>query len=636
MESSENPFWQLTVAGSKRKRKVLPAASEPPAASSPKGCKAAGKARAAVAQESSPCVLFETKISKAAVVPTAGMLRLTDLNDDNCIRILAMLTWKDRARMASVGRSLRRIVQEFDSRRPWALLRDGQCCKPDRGNGEPRVEVMASQYTGPAGSGENLMRRHLWLLVYVVNEDAGGELSGRDEVRVYDLDADAVLVASVVLASRARDEDEDEDEDEGGSCPTRMRPLAGLLRPAPVVDGVFSCVASTPGGYWAARFGAAGDQEFGAPEILEIAVKEHEIVDSFDESEAVLEVLPYRSPDSSSLDGWFMRRTGKYSSASPHLFFRKDGSRAQEYSHCELSRGPLTHRFDPFGADEDDYYFDGVETKYLSVGGLILAHPIGDGRLGIVSKRRNGFAPLGNRKRNEVMPQAILLHDDEGIEWLVVGEGRARRGVYVNWLSHLEAWTPKSLGTSSAKPTFKIEIGHMLRKKTGIEISPDTPSHLVLASPCLAIVTKDGVPVSMVRIRSRGFVIIDLDIGHHVQAPLCSLARRDELLKVLRDDLRVACYQRDSHVHCWAIWGTGALHWKLDSAADSPAAAVDPVVRRIVYDERAAPFRETCFWNPEAAMSLAADEHADTVLTLSSINVFDWGATEFAGLIQMQ
>ena len=89
-------------------------------------------------------------------------------------------------------------------------------------------------------------------------------------------------------------------------------------------------------------------------------------------------------------------------------------------------------------------------------------------------------------------------------------------------------------------------------------------------------------------------------------------------------------------MHCWAIWGTGALHWKLDSAADSPAAAVDPVVRHVVYDERAAPFREMCHWNPKAAMSLAADEHADTVLTLSSINVFDWGATEFAGLIQMQ
>jgi hypothetical protein len=170
----------------------------------------------------------------------------------------------------------------------------------------------------------------------------------------------------------------------------------------------------------------------------------------------------------------------------------------------------------------------------------------------------------------------------------------------------------------------------MMWKRTGIEFSPDTPSHLVLASPCLAIVTKDGVPVSMVRIRSRGFVIIDLDIGHHVQAPLCSLARH------CMDNLRVACYQRDSHVHCWAIWGTGALHWKLDSAADSPAAAVDPVVRRIVYDERAAPFREMCHWNLEAAMSLAADEHADTVLTLSSINVLDWGATEFAGLIQIQ
>ena len=430
---------------------------------------------------------------------------LPDLDDDACAVLFSYLSWRDRAKTAETCHRLCQAMHYFDATRPWRLLRGNPDHEyTERGYGPVREELVAYEFTGFGGGG-NLLRQHLWLLVLCVEEDeATGQLCEHDEIRVYEMSSEAILVASVVLASEASyvaamiarglaGSGYDSDGSEGPS--PRSGALPGLLRPAPPVDGVFSCVVSTPSGYWAVQFGMTriGCTVPETAEQRKLAIDEKDIVDQHDQSEAVLEVLPYRSAKEQGEHGWLVRKTGKYSSLYPHLFFRKDTT--SEFSHCMLHGGLRQHRFDPFGADGGvDYHFDGVETDYFSVGGYLLAHPVGDGRLGVISARRNGYSAVGNRRRNPQTPRCILLEDSQAASWFIVADAAgARAHLRVGWIDHLEAWEPKTLGKASAKPAFVLKAGEFSltvnpsqATLTELPASPDTPMHLVLASPSSA------------------------------------------------------------------------------------------------------------------------------------------------------
>ena len=579
---------------------------------------------------------------------------LPDLDDDACAILFSHLSLRDRAKTAETCHRLCQAMHYFDATRPWRLLRGNPDHEyTERGYGPVREELVAHEFTGFGGCG-NLLRQHLWLLVLRVEEDeATGQLCEHDEIRVYDMSSEATLVASVVLASEASSvaaaaaralAGSGYDSDSSWS-PTRSGALRGLLRPAQPVDGVFSCVVSTPSGYWAVQFGMAriGCTVPETAEQRKLAIDEKDIVDQHDQSEAVLEVLPFRSAKEQSEHGWLVRRTGKYSSLYPHLFFRKDTT--SEFSHCMLHGGLRQHRFDPFGADGGvDYHFDGVETDYFSVGGYLLAHPVGDGRLGAISARRNGYSAVGNRRRNPQTPRCILLEDSQGASWCIVADAAgARAHLRVGWIDHLEAWEPKTLGKASAKPAFVLKAGELSlavnssqATLTELPASPDTPMHLVLASPRLAVISKDGVPLVLVRVHERAFLMTYLDMSPLVPSPLNRLSITQEFGMLTRRTMNIACFQRDGLVHFWAIWPHGALLWKLDSPTAGseplpPPPAVHPVICHLTYDERdlftAYPRHKDS--REAVIMSLTEDK-----ITLSLVN--DYGEGEFCGLIEMK
>ena len=583
---------------------------------------------------------------------------LPDLDDDACAVLFSYLSWRDRAKTAETCHRLCQAMHYFDATRPWRLLRGNPDHEyTERGYGPVREELVAYEFTGFGGGG-NLLRQHLWLLVLCVEEDeATGQLCEHDEIRVYDMSSEAMLVASVVLASEASyvaamvarghaGSGYDSDGSEGPS--PRSGALPGLLRPAPPVDGVFSCVVSTPSGYWAVQFGMTriGCTVPETAEQRKLAIDEKDIVDQHDQSEAVLEVLPYRSAKEQGEHGWLVRKTGKYSSLYPHLFFRKDTT--SEFSHCMLHGGLRQHRFDPFGADGGvDYHFDGVETDYFSVGGYLLAHPVGDGRLGAISARRNGYSAVGNRRRNPQTPRCILLEDSQAASWFIVADAAgARAHLRVGWIDHLEAWEPKTLGKASAKPAFVLKAGEFSltvnpsqATLTELPASPDTPMHLVLASPRLAVISKDGVPLVLVRVHERAFVMTYLDMSPLVPSPLKRLSITQEFRSVFRRTMQIACFQRDGIVHFWAIWPHGALLWKLDSRTAGseplpPPAAVDPVICDLTYDERALFTAYPRHWDDREAVIVSLTEDK-IMLSLVKYNR-DWGGREFCGLIEMK
>ena len=581
---------------------------------------------------------------------------LPDLDDDACAVLFSYLSWRDRAKTAETCHRLCQAMHYFDATRPWRLLRGNPDHEyTERGYGPVREELVAYEFTGFGGGG-NLLRQHLWLLVLCVEEDeATGQLCEHDEIRVYEMSSEAILVASVVLASEASyvaamiarglaGSGYDSDGSEGPS--PRSGALPGLLRPAPPVDGVFSCVVSTPSGYWAVQFGMTriGCTVPETAEQRKLAIDEKDIVDQHDQSEAVLEVLPYRSAKEQGEHGWLVRKTGKYSSLYPHLFFRKDTT--SEFSHCMLHGGLRQHRFDPFGADGGvDYHFDGVETDYFSVGGYLLAHPVGDGRLGAISARRNGYSAVGNRRRNPQTPRCILLEDSQAASWFIVADAAgARAHLRVGWIDHLEAWEPKTLGKASAKPAFVLKAGELSlavnsTTLTELPASPDTPMHLILASPRLAVISKDGVPLVLVRVHERAFVMTYLDMSPLVPSPLNRLSITQEFRSVFRRTMQIACFQRGGIVHFWAIWPHGALLWKLDSPTAGseplpPPPAVDPVICDLTYDERALFTAYPRHWDNREAVIMSLTE--DKIMLFLVKPDRNRGEREFCGLIEMK
>ena len=581
---------------------------------------------------------------------------LPDLDDDACAVLFSYLSWRDRAKTAETCHRLCQAMHYFDATRPWRLLRGNPDHEyTERGYGPVREELVAYEFTGFGGGG-NLLRQHLWLLVLCVEEDeATGQLCEHDEIRVYEMSSEAILVASVVLASEASyvaamiarglaGSGYDSDGSEGPS--PRSGALPGLLRPAPPVDGVFSCVVSTPSGYWAVQFGMTriGCTVPETAEQRKLAIDEKDIVDQHDQSEAVLEVLPYRSAKEQGEHGWLVRKTGKYSSLYPHLFFRKDTT--SEFSHCMLHGGLRQHRFDPFGADGGvDYHFDGVETDYFSVGGYLLAHPVGDGRLGVISARRNGYSAVGNRRRNPQTPRCILLEDSQAASWFIVADAAgARAHLRVGWIDHLEAWEPKTLGKASAKPAFVLKAGELSlavnsTTLTELPASPDTPMHLILASPRLAVISKDGVPLVLVRVHERAFVMTYLDMSPLVPSPLNRLSITQEFRCVYRRTMQIACFQRGGIVHFWAIWPHGALLWKLDSPTAGseplpPPPAVDPVICDLTYDERALFTAYPRHWDNREAVIMSLTE--DKIMLFLVKPDRNRGEREFCGLIEMK
>ena len=519
---------------------------------------------------------------------------LPDLDDDACAVLFSYLSWRDRAKTAETCHRLCQAMHYFDATRPWRLLRGNPDHEyTERGYGPVREELVAYEFTGFGGGG-NLLRQHLWLLVLCVEEDeATGQLCEHDEIRVSEMSSEAI-----------------------------------------------------PSGYWAVQFGMAriGCTVPETAEQRKLAIDEKDILDQHDQSEAVLEVLPFRSAKEQGEHGWLVRRTGKYSSLYPHLFFRKDTT--SEFSHCMLHGGLRQHRFDPFGADGGvDYHFDGVETDYFSVGGYLLAHPVGDGRLGVISARRNGYSAVGNRRRNPQTPRCILLEDSPAASWFIVADAAgARAHLRVGWIDHLEAWEPKTLGKASAKPAFVLKAGELSlavnsTTLTELPASPDTPMHLILASPRLAVISKDGVPLVLVRVHERAFVMTYLDMSPLVPSPLNRLSITQEFRCVYRRTMQIACFQRGGIVHFWAIWPHGALLWKLDSPTAGseplpPPPAVDPVICDLTYDERALFTAYPRHWDNREAVIMSLTE--DKIMLFLVKPDRNRGEREFCGLIEMK
>ena len=558
-------------------------------------------------------------------------MRLPDIDDDTIRNVVASLSWKERSAAAQSCTRLRHVVSLYDARRPWKLLRRSDEFL-ERGYGPPREQLLAHAFTGRAS--DNIAKQHLWLLVYVVSASEDGALSEQTEIRVYDLEEDAKLIGSVVLAA----EDPTYDSDCGYGRRTKIVPH--LLRPAEPADGILNCVCSTPGGYWSIRFlmGRVGCTVPATAEQRRLGIDSEDITDEHDESAAILEVLPYRSPKTAGEHGWLVRRTGKYSSKFPHLFYRKDTNSG--FLHCELRSGLPTHRYDPFGGDEGPYRFDGVETDYMSVNGYVLAHPVGENRLGTVAARRNGFAPVGNRARVSRQPSCIMLQDSSGSDWLIVADARAARGFHVGWYNCLEAWEPSALGKVSARPAFAIDsadltIGTFL-KETGRPTDEQSTMRIVLASACLAIISKDGVPVCMLRIHRRGFVATYLDVSPTVPPAVRSMASGGY---GFFEDPRVVCFVSNGVAHFWAVYvphqrSPTALHWSLVASPDADL-NVDAAAHKVIYDDRPAAHGFRSSRTPTLKAAMLLDASRTDVLTLECMRHGDWGAYQFEGIMQL-
>ena len=176
-------------------------------------------------------------------------MRLLDIDDDTLRNVVSSLSYKGRAAAAQSCTQLRHIISQYDARRPWKLLRRSEEYL-ERGYGPPREQLLAHAFTGLAS--DNIAKQHLWILVYVVRANDDGALSEHNEIRVYDLEEDAKLVASVVLAAEDLSELPDPNDSDGDYRQTKI--LRDLLRPAEPDNGRLNCVCSTPGGYWSVRF----------------------------------------------------------------------------------------------------------------------------------------------------------------------------------------------------------------------------------------------------------------------------------------------------------------------------------------------------------------------------------------------
>lgn len=559
-------------------------------------------------------------------------MRLPDIDDDTLSKVVASLSWKERSATAQSCTRLRHVVSLYDARRPWKLLRRSDEFI-ERGYGPPREQLLAHAFTGLAS--DNIAKQHLWVLVYVVSASEDETLGERTEIRVYDLEEDAKLIGSVVLT--AEDPSELPDPyDSDCSHGRRTKIVPDLLRPAEPDDGIFNCVCSTPGGYWSVRFhmGRVCCTVPATAEQRRLGIDSEDITNECDKSAADLEVLPYRSPKTAGEHGWLVRRTGTYSSEFPHLFYRKDTNSG--FLHCELRSGLRTHRYDPYGGDEGaPYHFDGVETEYMSVNGYVLAHPVGENRLGTVSARRNGFAPVGNRARASRQPSCIMLQDSSGGNWLIVADARAAIGAHVGWYNCLEAWEPSALGKVSARPAFALDSAGFT-----IPATQGTQMRIVLASARLAIICKDGVPVCMLRIHQRGFVATSLDVSPTVPPAVRSMARGDY---GFFDDPRVVCFVSNGVAHFWAVYvplerSPMALHWSLVVSPDADL-NVDATAHKVIYDDRPVciDLREdgsTRTPTPTLKAAMLLDASRTGVLTLECMRHGAWGAYEFEGIMQ--
>ena len=200
----------------------------------------------------------------------------------------------------------------------------------------------------------------------------------------------------------------------------------------------------------------------------------------------------------------------------------------------------------------------------------------------------------------------------------------------MQWINCLEAWEPSALGKSNSRPVFTLDCHEVLVKETGRPTTMETPVQIVLASARLAIISKDGVPVCMLRIHQREFVATYLDVGPGVAPAVHSMLGP-------YGNSSVACFVVDGVAHFWAVSDRRmdamptALHWSLATSPDTDL-DLKATTHAVKYDDRPK------WWHahsPLIQVAMLLDTSGSGTLTLECVKFGSWGVREFGGIMQL-